>query len=204
MNQVANEMFLDTAIQRGSVVSQAKLLDYVPKSAIAPTATINLSLTGVTDSSLTLPKFTTFMSEAIDGVNYNFVTDDSHTVNVSGGTANFENVTIKQGLRGSVSYVVDSVSNPSYIFDIPETNIDTTTLSVFVQKSSSDSSVELYTLATDYLTVSNTDKVYFLQESLNNNYQVYFGDGVLGNKLSSTILEELVNLSQSTYSGSLI
>ena len=184
LNQVANEMFLDTAIQRGSVVSQAKLLDYVPKSAIAPTATINLSLTGVTDSSLTLPKFTTFMSEAIDGVNYNFVTDDSHTVNVSGGTANFENVTIKQGLRGSVSYVVDSVSNPSYIFDIPETNIDTTTLSVFVQKSSSDSSVELYTLATDYLTVSNTDKVYFLQESLNNNYQVYFGDGVLGNKLS--------------------
>lgn len=184
LNQVANEMFLDTAIQRGSVVSQAKLLDYVPKSAIAPTATINLSLTGVTDSSLTLPKFTTFMSEAIDGVNYNFVTDDSHTVNVNGGVANFENVTIKQGLRGSVSYVVDSVSNPSYIFDIPETNIDTTTLSVFVQKSSSDSSVELYTLATDYLTVSNTDKVYFLQESLNNNYQVYFGDGVLGNKLS--------------------
>ena len=38
LNMVANEMFLDTAIQRGSVVSHAKLLNYVPKSATAPTA----------------------------------------------------------------------------------------------------------------------------------------------------------------------
>ena len=184
LNQVANEMFLDTAIQRGSVVSQAKVLNYVPKSAIAPTATINLSVTGVTDPSLTLPKFTTFMSEAIDGVNYNFVSSDSHTVNVSGGVANFENITIKQGLTSSVSYVVDSTTNPSYIFNIPETNIDTTTLSVYVQTSSMDSSVELYNLASDYLTITGTDKVYFLQESLNNTYQVYFGDGILGKKLT--------------------
>jgi hypothetical protein len=184
LNQVANEMFLDTAIQRGSVVSQAKLLDYVPHSAIAPSATINLSVTGVTDSSLTLPKFTTFMSEAIDGINYNFVSEDSHTVNVSGGTANFENVIIKQGIPSTTSFVVDSTANPSYTFDIPETNIDTTTLTVYIQTSSSDSSVELYNLATDYLTLTGSSKVYFLQESLNNNYQIYFGDGVLGKKLT--------------------
>ena len=184
LNQVANEMFLDTAIQRGSVVSQAKLLDYVPKSAIAPSATINLSLTGVTDSSLTLPKFTTFMSEAIDGVNYNFVSADSHTVNVSSGTANFENVIIKQGIIGSSSFLVDSTTNPTYMFDIPETNIDTSTLSVYIQTSSVDSSVELYNLASDYLTLTDQSEVYFLQESLNNNYQIYFGDGVLGKKLT--------------------
>ena len=39
LNMVANEMFLDTALQRASVVSQAKLMNYVPKSALAPTAT---------------------------------------------------------------------------------------------------------------------------------------------------------------------
>lgn len=183
LNQVANEMFLDTAIQRGSVVSQAKLLDYVPKSAIAPSATINLSVSGVTDASLTLPKFTTFMSEAIDGVNYNFISDDAHTVNVSGGVANFENVTIKQGIRGSASFVVDSSSNPSYIFEIPETEVDTTTISVYVQDSSSNGSVELYTLASNQLSLNGASKVYFLQESINNNYQIYFGDGILGKKL---------------------
>jgi len=184
LNQVANEMFLDTAIQRGSVVSQAKVLNYTPKSAIAPTANVNLTITGVTNSSLTLPKFTTFMSEAIDGINYNFVSADTYTVNTSGGSANFENVTIKQGIPAAVSYTVDSVSNPSYTFDIPDVNVDTTTLTVVVQESSSNSSSNIYNLATNHLTLTNTDKIYFLQQSLNNNYQVYFGDGILGKKLT--------------------
>jgi hypothetical protein len=184
LNQVANEMFLDSAIQRGSVVSQAKILNYVPKSAIAPTATINLSVTGVTDPSLTLPKFTTFMSESIDGINYNFVSADTYTVNTSGGSANFENITIKQGIPASVSYTVDSVANPSYTFNIPDVNVDTTTITVVIQESSSNSSSNIYNLATNFLTLTNTDKVYFLQQSINNNYQIYFGDGVLGKKLS--------------------
>jgi len=184
LNQVANEMFLDTAIQRGSVVSQAKLLNYVPKSSIAPTATINLAVSGVTDASLTLPKFTTFMSEAIDGINYNFVSVDTQTVNVSANTAMFENVVLKQGIPATVSFTVDSGANPSYTFEIPDQNVDTTTLTVVVQQSSSNSSSDVYTLASNYLTLQNNSKVYFLQEGLNNNYQVYFGDGILGNKLS--------------------
>ena len=74
LNMVANEMFLDSAIQRGSVVSHAKLLNYIPKSAVAPKATIRLTVNGVTTSTLTLPKFTPFISEAIDDVNYTFLT----------------------------------------------------------------------------------------------------------------------------------
>ena len=77
LNMVANEMFLDSATQRSSVISQAKVLNYTPKSAIAPTATVDVVFTGVTDSSLTLPVFSSFLSSAIDGVNYNFVNTDS-------------------------------------------------------------------------------------------------------------------------------
>ena len=76
LNMVANEMFLDTARQRSSVVSHAKLLNYTPKSAIAPTAVVNVTFNNVNDSSLTLPAFTYFMSEAINGVNYTFVTTE--------------------------------------------------------------------------------------------------------------------------------
>jgi hypothetical protein len=184
LNQVANEMFLDTAIQRGSVVSQAKVLGYVPKSAIAPSAEVNLTFTGVTDGSLTLPKFTTFMSEAIDGVNYNFVTTNSETVNVSGGTAAFENVTLKQGIPASVSYTVNSITNPSYTFEIPETNVDTTTISVVVQQSSTNAASQIYNLASNYLALNETDAVYFLQESITGTYEIYFGDGLLGKLLS--------------------
>ena len=183
LNMVANEMFLDTAIQRGSVVSQAKVLNYVPKSTVAPSATINLAVNDVTDASLTLPKFISFLSEAIDGVNYNFVTTDSKTVNVSAGTANFENITIKQGLPTTISYTVDSTTNPTYTFEIPETNVDTSSLSVTVQQSYSNNSSQVYNLASNFLTLTSDSTVYFLQESLNGTYEVIFGDGILGNKL---------------------
>ena len=184
LNQVANEMFLDTAIQRGSVVSQAKVLGYVPKSAIAPSAEVDLSFTGVTDGSLTLPKFTTFMSEAIDGVNYNFVSTDSQTVNVSGGVATFNDVTLKQGIPATVSYTVNSITNPSYTFEIPETNVDTTTISVVVQQSSTNAVSQVYTLASNYLSLNENDTVFFLQESITGTYEIYFGDGTLGKKLT--------------------
>ena len=83
LNMVANEMFLDSAIQRSSVVSHAKLLNYTPKSVSAPAAIIDLKINQVTDASLTLPKFTNFLSEGIDGVNYKFVTLDDYTVNTN-------------------------------------------------------------------------------------------------------------------------
>jgi hypothetical protein len=100
LNMVANEMFLDTAIQRASVVSHAKNLSYVPKSYSAPTATIQLNVNNVVDSSLTIPQFTNFISEAIDGVNYNFVNADEVTVNTINGVSFFKNhFTFFDGVR---------------------------------------------------------------------------------------------------------
>jgi len=192
LNMVANEMFLDSALLRSSVVSQAKTLNYVPKSAVAPTAVINLNVHGVSGSSLTLPAYTTFMSEAIDGVNYNFVTTDSQTKNVSGGTASFSNVTIKQGIASSLSFTVNSITNPTYTFEILETGVDTSTLVVSVQQSGSNTSSQVYSLASNYLTLNNSSTVYFLQESLTGTYEVYFGNGVLGKKLSDG---NIVNIS---------
>ena len=183
LNMVANEMFLDTALQRSSVVSHAKLLNYTPKSAIAPTAFIKVQANNVTTSSLTLPAYTNFLSESVNGVNYNFVTTDNTTVNVSANTAIFNDIQIKQGLHVRYSFVVDSTSNPQYTFELPDSSIDTTTLQVKVQKSVSNSSYSIYNVSTDSLTLTPASEVYFLQEALNGNYQVYFGDGILGKKL---------------------
>jgi hypothetical protein len=183
LNMVANEMFMDTALQRDSVVSQAKLLNYTPKSAIAPSAVINLRVNQVADASLTLPKFTTFISEAIDGVNYNFVTSDSMTVNVTSNTATFNHVTLKQGLPGSISYTVDGNDNPKYVFKIPDIGVDTTTLVVSVQKSLYDDYTEVYDESSNYLTLNGQSLVYFLQEGIGGLYEIYFGDNILGKKL---------------------
>lgn len=197
LNMIGNEMFLDTAIQRNSVVSQAKLLNYIPKSAIAPTATVNLTVNQVTDSSLTLPKFTSFMSEAVDEVNYTFVTTDAITVNVVNNQAVFSNVAIRQGTPTTMSYVVDSSTNPSYTFKIPNTNVDTTTLQIIVQTSSTNNSFEIYESASDFLTIDNNSAVYFLQEGLNNYYEVYFGKGVLGKKLNDGNIVRMTYLTTS-------
>jgi hypothetical protein len=183
LNMVANEMFLDTAIQRASVISHAKSLNYVPRSFVAPTAKINLTINNVTDSTLTLPKFTNFMSEAIDGVNYNFVNADEHTVTVVNSTATYNMLELKQGIPSNLTYQMNYATNPSATFRIPETTVDTSTITVVVQESYSNTSSQTYTLATDYLSLTDTSEVYFLQEGLDGTYEIYFGDGILGKKL---------------------
>jgi len=184
LNMVANEMFLDTALQRSSVASQAKLLDYTPKSVICPSAVISLNVVNVQASSLTLPKYTKFLSENINGVNYTFITTEETTVNTANNSAIFNNITIKQGVPFRYNFTVDSTSNPTYVFEIPDAQIDTTTIQVSVQQTASNASYQIYSLAKDYLHLTSTSQVYFLQEGTDGYYQIYFGDGVLGNKLS--------------------
>jgi hypothetical protein len=186
LNMVANEMFLDSALQRASVVSHAKLLNYTPQSAAAPRAQIDLVVNNVTTSSLTLPKFTSFLSEAIDGVSYRFVTLNSTTENTdfANNTVTFDNLVIKQGEPVTLSFTYDSAANPTAIFELPDTNVDTTTISVVVQQSTSNSSSQVFTLVDDYLALNGTTKAFFLQEATNGFYQIYFGDGILGEALT--------------------
>ncbi len=198
LNMVANEMFLDSAVQRGSVVSHAKLLNYVPQSAVAPKATVQITVNGVTTSTLTLPKFTPFISEAIDNVNYTFLTTDASTVNVTANTATFNDIIISQGISSSFSYTYSSSSNPKQLFEILDSDIDTSTLIVTVQESSSNSATETFNLSTDYIDLTPSSKVYFLEEGMNGNYNIYFGDGLLGKSL---VNGNIVNLTYITTSG---
>ena len=186
LNMVANEMFLDSALQRSSVVSHAKLLNYTPQSAAAPRAQIDLVMNNVTTSSLTLPKFTSFLSEAIDGVSYRFVTLNSTTenTNLANNTVTFNDLVIKQGEPVTLSFTYDSAANPTAIFELPDTNVDTDTISVVVQQSTSNTSSQVFTLVDDYLALNGTTKAFFLQEATNGFYQIYFGDGILGEALT--------------------
>lgn len=184
LNMVANEMFLDTSVLRNSVVSHAKLLNYTPRSAAAPSATVNVVTTGVTTTSLSIPKFTKFQSEAIDGVNYTFVTDDIYTTPAIDGVAIFDEVKIVQGEPISLSFTVDLSSNPKQLFVLPDDGIDTSTLLVQVQNSNIDTEISTYILSRDVSLLNPTSEVYFLQEGLQGQYEIYFGDNILGKKLT--------------------
>jgi len=177
-NMLANEMFLDTATQRNSVVSLAGQLGYTPSSAKAPTAVVNVNVNNATGSSLTMAKGTKFLT-VIDDVSYNFVNRNEITISPSDGVYSFNNLTIYEGTLASYSYTVDS-SNTEQKFLIPNKNVDIDTLRVTVQTSSSDSTTNTYTRATTIKELSSTSKVYFLQEVDNGQFEVYFGDGVIG------------------------
>jgi len=196
LNQVANEMFLDSAVQRASVVSHAKLLNYTPKSAICPTATVDVVVENVNVSSLTLPAYTIFLSSSINGINYTFVNPDAYTVNTdANNTVTFSNVEIKQGVLSSFNYTVDSVVNPTYTYEIPDDAVDTTTLFVKVQNSSSNSNYSIFTAADSHLSLDGTSQVYFLQESLLGTYEIVFGDGIIGQQLSDGNIISIAYLS---------
>ena len=186
LNMVANEMFLDTAVVRSTVVSHAKTLGYTPRSATAALATVNVNITrSNTDptSVLILPRFTQFASDNLDGTSYLFVTLDDVVAAVSGNTFSYSNIEIKEGAPTVKSFVVDSSTNPKQIFDLVDANIDTSTIDVIVQKSATNIQQTRFTLATDSTTVTATSNVFFLQEGTNGNYQIYFGDGVIGSSL---------------------
>jgi len=188
LNMVANEMFLDTATLRSSAVSHAKELGYTPRSAVAPQATVNVALTRANADStsiLTLPRFTQFTSSALDGTNYTFVTLESSTESVTGNTFNFNNLVISEGTPVIKSFVQANSSNPTQTFDLVDVGIDTSSIQVIVQRSSTDIQQTVFELSTDATTVvSNTSNVFFLNEGANSNYQIYFGDGVIGASLT--------------------
>ena len=188
-NMIANEMFLDTALLRDSVVSHAKMLGYTPRSSVAPRAMVNLQVirsTG-TQSTLTLPRFTKFQSLPINGTSYTFVNLDSKTVDYD-PTCNrfcFDDLYIYQGQPLSYTFTYNATNNPNQNFELPDAGIDTASLEVIVQESSTSLRTEKYTLSTDATTVTSNAAVYFLDESRNGKYKIYFGDGVIGRSLTN-------------------
>jgi len=181
-NFVANEMFLDTAQLRSSVASLAKLVGYTPNSARAPVADLKIVINDGTGSSITMPAGTKFTS-SIDGTSYSFVNVQDVIITPVDGVYTAQSVNIYEGSYVSYSYTNNS-SDVDQRFLIPSDRADTTTLKVVVQNSSADSTSNTYTRATSITELDGTSKVYFLQEAENGQYEIYFGDGVIGKSLS--------------------
>ena len=185
-NMVANEMFIDSAQLRPSVISHAKLMNYVPSGQKGSTAIINIqatpSLTEDNDrTTITLDKYTRLMGSDIDGVNYPFVTIRSNTVSKTNGSFSFSNVHIKQGEVVTLQYEMTS-GNEARRFEIPSANVDSDTIVVYVQESATNTDVKLYSVHEDITELTANTLAYFLEENENGFYSFYFGDDVIGKK----------------------
>ena len=184
-NMVANEMFLDSATLRNSVVARAKHFGYIPRSARGSKATVNLTITPTGDPALISVGKNTQFSGDVDGVSYIWCTSNSHTINVNAnGVFTVSSVELTQGIPVTFRYTANTGDvDQKYI--LPNANVDTDTLSVVVQTSDTDTESYTYGLANDITTVNATSRIYFLTENEDGKYEVEFGDGVLGKNLSN-------------------
>jgi hypothetical protein len=186
LNMVGNEMFLDSAQLRNSIISHAKLMNYVPGSRQGALSRININVTpsnteDANTNSLTLEKYTRLLGRDKDGINHPFITLYSNTVSKSGQSFNFSNVYVKQGEVVTLQYLVDP-ANITRKFEIPSQNVDTTTVVITLQESSTNTDTKLYTLASDITEVTANSMVYWLEENDTQTYTFYFGDDHLGKR----------------------
>ena len=192
-NMLANEIYLDSADIRKNIVSLAKMLGYTPSSPKSPIANVDIEVNNATGASITMNKGTVFTT-TVDGISYEFVTNQDNTISPSDGVYRFSNVNLYEGTLVTYRYTVDS-TDVDQKFIIPSVNADTSTLKVTVQTSAADTSTSTYTIASGLKSLTSTSKAYFLQETDTGKFEVYFGDGVLGQKLSDgniVILEYIV------------
>ena len=182
-NVLAHEMFLDSADLRNSIVSHAKHVGYTPRSATSPVAFLNVTVNNATGSTLTAARGTTFTT-TVDEVTYNYVVKDATIITPTDGVYTFSNLPIYEGTLVTNKFTVDS-TNADQRFLIRNNLADTTTLKVTVQNSSTDSTTSTYTLSTDLADITSSSKVYYLEGAEDQQYEIKFGDDILGAALST-------------------
>ena len=160
-NMLANEMFLDSASLRSSIVSHAKQLGYEVGSARAPKAILSISVK-TSAASITMPAGTKF-STSLRGDTYNFVTISDITQPKFGNSVNYDSINVYEGTYVETRYVVDT-SDLEQRFVLRDNRADTSTLTVKIINSATDSTTTTYTKATDITQLVNNSTVYFLQE----------------------------------------
>ena len=181
-NLAVNEMFLDSASKRASVVSIAKSLGYTPQSATSARAIVNMEVTnpGSTPYSLTLPQYSPF-STVIDGKSYTFYNTSDVTIIPPNGIYTFTNLELVEGTPLNFKYTV--ADGQQYI--IPNSNADISTLRVRVQESSSSDFFTTFIPATSLVQLASDSNVFFTKEIDNGLYEIVFGDGVVSSALSN-------------------
>ena len=179
-NMVSNEMFLDTALKRSSVVSLAKNIGYTPRSVTSAKSMVNIALQNVPNNPnyVTIERYKPFTTN-IDGEAYTFYTTKVYTTTPVGGVYTFSNVELYQGRYLDFFYTITD-NTPVAKYVIPNNNVDINTLQVAIQYGGTGSFVESFTRATDITDLDSTSKAYFIQENTEGYYEVFFGDGVIG------------------------
>lgn len=193
-NMVVNETFLDSATLRDNVVALAKQLGYTPKSATAPKAVLSfrVSFPNNAPNEIILKRGTGF-SATYDTNVYNFVVVEDIKTTVENGIGTFTEIPIYEGNFVTDTYIVNANRSNRFIIKNPSADISTLRVRVFPSPESTVS--EIYARAESILDIDGTSNIYYVEEIEDEQYEIFFGDGVLGKQLESGNQVEITYLS---------
>jgi hypothetical protein len=185
LNMISNEMFLDSAKLRDSVISHAKELNYLPRSFRSASAIIKLVITSADTAkrSIVIPKGTSFTSR-VDDFTYNFSTTENYVITNRkpvGSNLVYESEPIRvyEGSYLSDTYTVNYDRPLIYKISNKRVDLESVLVTVFEDNGTT---VQTYKRATSLFGHDENAKVFFLQPGIGDTYEVVFGDGVVGRK----------------------
>lgn len=176
-NLAINEMFLDSASKRDSVVSIANNYGYLPASRTCATANISMTVAigNSTSNTLSIAKSTPFTS-TVNGVDYNFYTMNENVGISNGVNFVFSTFPIYEGTPVTEKFTIFTDT----VIVLQNLNIDTDTIKVTVQDVASSFTSSVYSYSEKIIGLIPTSKVYFIKEIEGGKYQIYFGKDNLG------------------------
>lgn len=184
-NMVVNEAFIDSATIRENVVSLAKNIGYVPLSRRAAKASVSFTLTDISASVKTATlKAGIVCTGNSENSSYIFSIPEDITVGVSNGEAFFDQIEVYEGTFLSKRFTVDtSLPNQKYI--LPNSYVDTSTIRVRVKNTPEDTTSEQYNYIDNIVGINSESQIFLVQEISDEKYEIFFGDGIFGKKLSN-------------------
>jgi hypothetical protein len=189
-NMIVNESFLESATLRENVVSLARNIGYVPRSRTAAKAQISFDITrpaGNSSVSVTLQRGLVCTGN-VNNTGYVFSIPENITktfIETSSGdfVASFDSIEIYEGTFLTNTFTYDGSLDQRFL--LKNSFIDTSTLNVYIKKEDEDGLGIEYSIVDNIINVDSNSRIYLLQEVQDEQYQLLFGDGLIGKKLGT-------------------
>lgn len=183
LNMIANEMFLDTALNRDSIISHAKELNYLPRSFRSAQATVDIYLRDDSDeASLLIPRGTTFTG-TVDNKNFTFTTNQNiQALSIEAASEVEPNFLATDVILYEGDYVQDTFIKAGTLderYILKNKTIDTNSLIVSVIEDNGENILS-YSRRDSLFGLGTTSQVFFIQPAENDSYEIVFGDGIIG------------------------
>lgn len=182
-NMAINEMFIDSAVLRNSVISHAKELNYLPRSKRSARAIVKVKVvdSSIDSQTITIPEFAEF-GASFQGQTFTFVTDKAHVLRKTAPSV-FEsgNITLYEGT------MLTSFEREGFFIDddgilrviLTNENADIDSIEAFVDAEATEDR-NVFIRKDDIFGVGATDKVFYVEPYYDGRYTVYFGKNIFG------------------------